>query len=113
MERARGNLRSISEVIQVMGAMADGDLTQTVEGRYEGAFADMQRYVNTTMSRLTEIVDEVNRNAENLASASEEVSATAQALAQAASEQAAGVEETSASLEQMNAPSHRTPKTHV
>ncbi|AAW74723.1 methyl-accepting chemotaxis protein [Xanthomonas oryzae] len=103
VERARGNLRSISEVIQVMGAMADGDLTQTVEGRYEGAFADMQRYVNTTMSRLTEIVDEVNRNAENLASASEEVSATAQALAQAASEQAAGVEETSASLEQMNA----------
>lgn len=103
MERARGNLRSISEVIQVMGAMADGDLTQTVEGRYEGTFADMQRYVNTTMSRLTEIVDEVNRNAENLASASEEVSATAQALAQAASEQAAGVEETSASLEQMTA----------
>ncbi|PPU75269.1 methyl-accepting chemotaxis protein [Xanthomonas sp. NCPPB 1638] len=103
VERARGNLRSISEVIQVMGAMADGDLTHTVEGRYEGAFADMQRYVNTTMSRLTEIVDEVNRNAENLASASEEVSATAQALAQAASEQAAGVEETSASLEQMTA----------
>lgn len=83
--------------------MAEGDLTHTVEGRYEGAFADMQRYVNTTMSRLTEIVDEVNRNAENLASASEEVSATAQALAQAASEQAAGVEETSASLEQMTA----------
>ncbi|MBV6886087.1 methyl-accepting chemotaxis protein [Xanthomonas campestris pv. spermacoces] len=103
VERARGNLRSISEVIQVMGAMAEGDLTHTVEGRYEGAFADMQRYVNTTMSRLTEIVDEVNRNAENLASASEEVSATAQALAQAASEQAAGVEETSASLEQMTA----------
>ncbi|PPU40411.1 methyl-accepting chemotaxis protein [Xanthomonas arboricola] len=103
VERARGNLRSISEVIQVMGAMADGDLTHTVEGRYEGAFADMQRYVNTTMSRLTEIVDEVNRNAENLASASEQVSATAQALAQAASEQAAGVEETSASLEQMTA----------
>ena len=103
VERARSNLRSISEVIQVMGAMAEGDLTHTVEGRYEGAFADMQRYVNTTMSRLTEIVDEVNRNAENLASASEQVSSTAQALAQAASEQAAGVEETSASLEQMTA----------
>ncbi|TWQ42433.1 methyl-accepting chemotaxis protein, partial [Xanthomonas vasicola] len=69
------------------------------------AFADMQLYVNTKMRTPTEIVDEVNRNAENLASASEQVSATAQALAQAASEQAAGVEETSSSLEQMTASS--------
>ena len=101
IEQARGNLRSVGDVIQVMGAIADGDLSRKVQGRYEGAFADMQRYVNATIDKLTGIVNEVNGNATTLAGASEELSATAQSLSQAASEQAAGVEETSASLEQM------------
>ncbi|QNH20567.1 methyl-accepting chemotaxis protein [Xanthomonas sp. GW] len=103
IEQARGNLRSVGDVIKVMGAVADGDLSCKVQGRYEGAFADMQRYVNATIDKLTGIVNEVNSNAVTLASASEELSATAQSLSQAASEQAAGVEETSASLEQMTA----------
>ncbi|MCT8276002.1 methyl-accepting chemotaxis protein [Xanthomonas translucens] len=103
IEQARGNLRSVADVIKVMGAVADGDLSCKVMGRYEGAFADMQRYVNVTIDTLTGIVNEVNGNAATLASASEQLSATAQSLSQAASEQAAGVEETSASLEQMTA----------
>ncbi|QSQ38705.1 methyl-accepting chemotaxis protein [Xanthomonas translucens pv. hordei] len=103
IEQARGNLRSVADVIKVMGAVADGDLSCKVQGRYEGAFADMQRYVNVTIDTLTGIVNEVNGNAATLASASEQLSATAQSLSQAASEQAAGVEETSASLEQMTA----------
>ncbi|WP_369916643.1 methyl-accepting chemotaxis protein [Xanthomonas sp. NCPPB 3005] len=103
IEQARGNLRSVGDVIKVMGAVADGDLSCKVQGRYEGAFADMQRYVNATIDKLTGIVNEVNGNAATLASASEQLSATAQSLSQAASEQAAGVEETSASLEQMTA----------
>ena len=103
IEQARGNLRSVADVIKVMGAVADGDLSCKVQGRYEGAFADMQRYVNATIDKLTGIVNEVNGNAATLASASEQLSATAQSLSQAASEQAAGVEETSASLEQMTA----------
>ncbi|MCC4598350.1 methyl-accepting chemotaxis protein, partial [Xanthomonas campestris pv. phormiicola] len=103
IEQARGNLRSVADVIKVMGAVADGDLSRQVQGHYEGAFADMQRYVNATIDKLTGIVNEVNGNAATLASASEQLSATAQSLSQAASEQAAGVEETSASLEQMTA----------
>ncbi|SBV40988.1 methyl-accepting chemotaxis protein [Xanthomonas graminis] len=103
IEQARGNLRSVADVIKVMGAVADGDLSCKVQGRYEGTFADMQRYVNATIDTLTGIVNEVNGNAATLASASEQLSATAQSLSQAASEQTAGVEETSASLEQMTA----------
>ncbi|MCW0387207.1 hypothetical protein NB722_001746 [Xanthomonas sacchari] len=101
IEQTRGNLRSVGDVIKVMGAMAEGDLSRQVQGHYEGAFADMQRYVNATIDKLTSIVNEVNGNAVTLASAAEELSSTAQSLSQAASEQAAGVEETSASLEQM------------
>ncbi|MBB4125608.1 methyl-accepting chemotaxis protein [Xanthomonas translucens] len=94
---------SIRDVVRVMGAMAEGDLTQSIDKSYDGAYAEMKNYVNDTIARLSQVVNEVNGSAESLASASEEVSATAQSLSQAASEQAAGVEETSASLEQMTA----------
>ncbi|MBP6899101.1 MAG: MCP four helix bundle domain-containing protein [Burkholderiaceae bacterium] len=95
--------RSVSEVVQVMGAMASGDLSQSIRGQYQGAFGEMKDYVNNTVQRLSQVVGDVSSSAESLVSASEEISATAQALSQAASEQAAGVEETSASIEQMTA----------
>jgi methyl-accepting chemotaxis protein len=94
---------SINDVVRVMGAMAHGDLTQTIDKPYQGSFGEMKTYVNDTVAKLSQVVTEVNGGAEALASASEEVSATAQSLSQAASEQAAGVEETSASMEQMTA----------
>jgi methyl-accepting chemotaxis protein len=94
---------SIDDVVRVMGAMSEGDLTQTIDKHYEGAFGELKEYANNTVAKLSHVVAEVNTNAEGLAAASEEVSATAQSLAQAASEQAASVEETSASVEQMTA----------
>jgi methyl-accepting chemotaxis protein len=94
---------SIDDVVRVMSALADGDLTRSIDKPYEGSFGEMKQYVNDTVAKLSAVVSEVNGGAESLAGASEEVSATAQSLSQAASEQAAGVEETSASLEQMTA----------
>jgi methyl-accepting chemotaxis protein len=94
---------SIADVMRVMGAMSEGDLTKIIHKDYEGDFARLKEYANNTVSKLSQVVAEVNSGAEALASASEQVSATAQSLSQASSEQAAGVEETSASIEQMTA----------
>jgi len=94
---------SIDDVVRVMSALAEGDLTKRIDKEYQGAFAKLKDYSNATMDKLGQVVGDVNGSAQSLASASEEVSATAQSLSQAASEQAAGVEETSASLEQMTA----------
>ncbi|QGZ43018.1 methyl-accepting chemotaxis protein [Pseudoduganella flava] len=94
---------SIDDVVRVMSALADGDLTKRIDKDYQGAFAQLKDYSNSTMDKLAQVVGDVNGSAQSLASASEEVSATAQALSQAASEQASSVEETSASLEQMTA----------
>ncbi|MRV70229.1 HAMP domain-containing protein [Duganella sp. FT92W] len=94
---------SIDDVVRVMGALADGDLSKSIDKHYEGSFGELKSYANNTVAKLLQVVTEVNQGAHSLASASEEVSATAQALSQASSEQAASVEETSASLEQMTA----------
>jgi methyl-accepting chemotaxis protein len=94
---------SIEDVVRVMSAMSEGDLTKRIDKHYDGEFAKLKEYANNTVDKLAQVVAEVNGAADSLASASEQVSATAQSLSQASGEQAAGVEETSASIEQMTA----------
>jgi methyl-accepting chemotaxis protein len=80
--------------------LSEGDLTMKVETHPKDD-SSLLYSMKMMVGKLSEVVADVNGGAQALASASEEVSATAQALSQAASEQAAGVEETSASIEQM------------
>jgi len=94
---------SIEDVVSVMRAISEGNLTKTVDKDYEGSFAEMKEYTNNTVLKLSMIIGEVNAAAESLAGAASQVSGTAQSLSQASSEQAASVEQTSAALEEMTA----------
>ncbi len=94
---------SLSDVVRVMRTLAQGDLTQTIEGNYYGIFAQLQDDVNSTINKFSEVITDVYSNANGISSASEQVSATAESLSQGASEQASSVEETSASVEEMSA----------
>lgn len=94
---------SMDDVVRVMRAMSEGDLTRTIDKSYEGVFGEMKQYANDTVLKLSMIIGEINTATEAMTSASVQVSTTAQSLSQAASEQAAGVEETSASIEEMTA----------
>lgn len=93
----------LNEVLRVLAAMAQGDLTQTIDKDYEGTFDALKVASNETVSKLSQIVTDVMHATNALSNASEQVSATSQALSQAASEQASSVEQTSASIEQMAA----------
>jgi methyl-accepting chemotaxis protein len=89
-------------VAEIASRVASGDLTIAVNLKANDSTSVLHA-MKTMVSKLSQVVTDVNRGAEALASASEEVSATAQTLSQASSEQAAGVEETSASMEEMTA----------
>ncbi|URI06611.1 methyl-accepting chemotaxis protein [Aquincola tertiaricarbonis] len=91
----------VQEVARVLKAMEGGDLTQHASTDSGGQLAGLCDSLNATVARLAEVVAGVTGTAEHLMHAASEVTATAQALSQAATEQAAGVEETSASIEQM------------
>ena len=95
--------RGLEEVVRVLGALANGNLTEKITNDYEGTFGRLKDYSNNTVEKLTEIINEVRSSTDALVSAAEEVSSTAQSLSQSSSEQAASVEETSASLEEMSA----------
>jgi len=94
---------SIDDVVRLMKALADGDLTQTIDRSYEGAFAALKEYSNATVLKLSATISEVNAATDALRGAAGEISSTAQTLSQAASEQASSVEQTSASIEEMTA----------
>lgn len=81
--------------------LSDGDLTVRIESTAKDETGQLMRSMQVMITKLSQVVGDINGGAQALASASEEVSATAQSLSQSASEQAAGVEETSASIEQM------------
>ncbi len=93
----------IQDVQRVMGAMEQGDMTQTITKQYQGDFAVLKDAINNTISRLSETIAQIITAADALTNASAQVSATAQSLSQSSSEQAASVEETTASLEEMTA----------
>jgi methyl-accepting chemotaxis protein len=91
----------LNAVRATMAGVESGDLTRQVEGQYQGAFADLQRAVNTTVMRLASTLAEVSLAAQALSVAAHQVSSTSQTLSHSASEQAASVEQTTASLLQI------------
>ncbi|MBI3230390.1 MAG: diguanylate cyclase, partial [Burkholderiales bacterium] len=93
----------LNDVVRVLAALAQGDLSQRITREYEGTFGQLKRDANLTTERLSEIIEQVRAAAESLNSASEQLNETAHSLSKSASEQAEGVVRTSSSVEEMTA----------
>ncbi len=91
-------VRASAEVIQ---AMAQGDLTRTVEGDFQGEFAALQEAVNTSVRNLLQMVLQIREAASNISAAAAEIAQGNTDLSQRTEEQASSLEETASSMEQM------------
>ena len=91
----------LHQAVRVSNSLAEGDLSVKIDATATDETGQMLLAMQNMITKLSQVVSDVNSGAQALASASEEVSATSQQLSQASSEQAASVEETSASIEQM------------
>ncbi len=94
---------NLNQVSEVLGEIAQGNLTRQIEGSYGGIFGQLQQDVNKMVGQLVMTISDVSAAAQQLNSAAGQVSMTSQSLSQAASAQAASVEETTASLQEMAA----------
>ena len=94
--------QGLSDVAQVLAAVAEGDLTQRMTRDYAGLFGKVKDSVNASSDNLTRVIGEVRAAAEALSGAASQVSMTAQSLSQAAGEQATSVEQTTASIDLMS-----------
>lgn len=93
----------VNDVRRVMGAMEQGDMTQSITKNYNGDFNELKNAINNTIVKLADTIGQINVASDAISNAAQQVSATAQTLSQSSSEQAASVEETTASIEQMTA----------
>ncbi|MFP2961407.1 methyl-accepting chemotaxis protein [Myxococcus sp. 1LA] len=98
----RSIVRPLAEAVQVTDQVTGGDLTATISVRGKDETGQMMTGMREMIHRLSGVISEVRGAAGSLSSASTQVAAASQGLSQGTSTQAASVEETTASLEQLN-----------
>ena len=92
-------LRSyIGEISDVLGSIADGDLTQSAALEYLGDFQSIKKSLERIQNALNSTMGQIAVSADQVSSGSEQVSGSAQNLAQGATEQASSVQEISATI---------------
>ncbi|MCZ8180077.1 MAG: methyl-accepting chemotaxis protein [Rhizobium sp.] len=91
----------IAETGRVISALAKGDLTESMEGHYQGVFADLQANVNETMSSLRKLMQEVRQSADAINGGADEIRQASNDLSRRTETQAASLEETSSALEEI------------
>jgi methyl-accepting chemotaxis protein len=91
----------LGEVGRALKALAQGDLTQRVEGEFEGQFAALQSDSNASSERLHEFIGQIRMTAEAITTASKEIAAGNSNLSQRTEEQASSLEETASSMEEL------------
>jgi methyl-accepting chemotaxis protein len=99
-------IAAIKRLLTLLGAVAEGDLTQGVEARLlarKDEIGDICRSLESMRDSLGGTIRSIQEAAENVTAGSAQISETAQVLSQGSSEQAASAEEVSASMEEMAA----------
>jgi len=92
----------INESMEVLGKVAERDLTKQVVGDYKGQLGEFKENINTAIKNLGEALGQATSAADQVGSASAQVASSSQALAEGSAEQAASLEETTSSLEEMS-----------
>ncbi|NTS76514.1 PAS domain-containing protein, partial [Catenovulum sp. SM1970] len=91
----------MNDTVEMLDAMAHGNLTKRIEGDYQGAFGKLKEDANATVTKLTEIIARVNQSANMVASGADEIAQGNADLSQRTEEQASSLEETASSMEEM------------
>jgi len=94
---------AITDLGRMFGAVADGDLTQRLDGKYEGALGELQQNANRTAERLSTIVADIQSVAEQVSSAAGEIDSGTEDLSRRTEKAASSLEETAAATEEMSA----------
>ena len=93
--------KGLNRASDAVRAVADGDLTKTIEITTKDEIGDLLGHVNIMIERLRGVVSDAISASENVSAGSQELSAASEQVSQGATEQASSAEEASASMEEM------------
>ncbi|MEZ5692099.1 MAG: methyl-accepting chemotaxis protein [Rickettsiales bacterium] len=91
----------INKAIMVLGELSTGNLTVKMEGDYEGSFAAIRDALDSTITKLYDMVRQIIESAQSVNSAASEIASGSTDLSQRTEEQASSLEETAASMEEI------------
>lgn len=91
----------IRETKRVMNSLAEGDLNQSVDAKYQGEFAELAESINSSIENLYKMVQEIRGACTSISSAASEIAQGNTDLSQRTEEQASSLEETASSMEEM------------
>ena len=94
---------ALQDLEGMLGALADGDLTQRITADYLGMFGALKDDANRMAERIGLTIGEIKKSAREVTNASAEISTSTTDLSQRTEEQAASLEQTSASMEEISA----------
>jgi methyl-accepting chemotaxis protein len=101
-KKAQADLEAcMAEAQNALGALAQNDLTQEVQGTYQGELDKIKVSINTALENLSHTITTVRGAVESVTAGSEQITKGNEDLSQRTSEQASALEETSASMEEM------------
>jgi methyl-accepting chemotaxis protein len=102
LNRLAATLQTMAgELAEVMGAMAEGDVTRSVRGEYHGVFGQLKSSANGMAERLREFAGRLTTTTLSVKTAAGEITDSSQDLAQRTEAQAAAIEETAASMHEV------------
>lgn len=95
--------RGLSRSGSLAQAVADGDLSKSVDYKSDDEIGDLVGHLNGMVERLKSIVGDVTSAANNVSAGAQQLSASSEQLSDGATEQASAAEEASSSMEEMAA----------
>uniref|UniRef100_UPI00037DA2EF methyl-accepting chemotaxis protein n=1 Tax=Thioalkalivibrio sp. ALgr3 TaxID=1239292 RepID=UPI00037DA2EF len=91
----------VREGSRVVQALSKGDLTQQMEGDFEGEFAEFADAVQTSVNNISRLVGQIQDTADSVRSSASELARGNTDLSQRTEEQASSLEETASSMEEI------------
>jgi methyl-accepting chemotaxis protein len=90
--------QAVQETIRVANALAEGDLTVSMDGTFEGQFADLQAAINRFIESIGSTLGHTKSAATSIAEATQQLRASSAHLKEGASEQREACQQSSQSL---------------
>ncbi len=92
----------VNDLSRVLGAFAQGDLTQRVTTEYAGAFLELKNSINETGDRLTQVINDIHQTSDRVSQAAQEIARGNLDLSTRTEAVASSLETTASSMEEIN-----------
>ena len=93
--------KGLNDVVRVLGALSEGNLTQRIEAEYQGTFGQLKDYSNGTAQSLSNMLGQIREAADTIYTAASEIASGNADLSARTEQQASSLEETASSMEEL------------